>query len=342
MSNQSTGLKAEIIGVGAYVPPKAYTNFDLEEMLNTSDEWIQQRTGIKQRHWVEGDVSTSDVGVHAAKEAIAHAGIDKNDIDCIIFATLSPDHDFPGCACFLQAKLDIPGIPAFDIRQQCTGFIYGLSMADAFIKSGQYKNILLVGAEVHSKGLDLTPEGRNVSVLFGDGGGAVVITAKEGAGPGDSQLLSHNLHADGSHAKELWVAAPGTGNGPGHRLSPEMMEQKLHYPYMNGRQVFMHAVKGMSRSLSSTLEQEGMTVNDVDLFLFHQANLRINDKVGEMMGISADKVFNTIQNYGNTTAATIPLGMRDAVKAGRLEKGMTVAMAAFGSGFTWGSSVIRF
>ncbi len=335
-------ISAEIIGVGAYVPPKVYKNSDLEEMLNTSDEWIQQRTGIEQRHWVEGETATSDLALEASLEAISSAGINKSDLDCIIFATLSPDHDFPGSACFLQAKLDIPGIAAFDIRQQCTGFIYGLSMADALIKSGQFKNILLIGAEVHSKGLDLTPEGRNVSVLFGDGAGAVVITAKEGACATDSKLLRHQLHADGSFAKELWVPAPGTGNGPSHRMSAQMLEEKLHYPYMNGRQVFMHAVKGMSRSLAGTLEAEGLKVDDVDLFLFHQANLRINDKVGEMMGISADKVFNTIQNYGNTTAATIPLGMRDAVKAGRLKKGMIVAMAAFGSGFTWGSSVIRY
>ncbi|MAF76713.1 MAG: 3-oxoacyl-ACP synthase [Halobacteriovoraceae bacterium] len=341
MSNQGN-RRAEIIGVGAYVPPKVFTNFDLEEMLNTSDEWIQQRTGIVERHWVEGDIGTSDLAVKASEEAISEAGIDKKDIDCIIFATLSPDHDFPGSGCFLQAKLDLPGIAAFDIRQQCTGFIYGLSMADALIRSGQFKNILLVGAEVHSKGLDLSPEGRNVSVLFGDGAGAVVLTAKEAKNDEDSQLFRHNLHADGSYAKELWVAAPGTGNGPSHRLSPEMMEEKLHYPYMNGRQVFMHAVKGMSRSLTQTLKEQEMTVDDVDLFLFHQANLRINDKVGEMMGISSDKVFNTIQNYGNTTAATIPIGMRDAIKAGVLKKGMTVAMAAFGSGFTWGSTVMRY
>ena len=334
--------RAEIIGVGAYVPPKVYTNFDLEEMLNTSDEWIQQRSGIVQRHWVEGETSTSDLALKASEEALENAGIDKSELDCIIFATLSPDHDFPGSACFLQAKLDVPGIAAFDIRQQCTGFIYGLSMADSLIRSGQFKNILLIGAEVHSKGLDLTPEGRNVSVLFGDGAGAVVITAKEGASENDSQLLRHNLHADGNFAKELWVAAPGTGNGPSHRLSPQMMEEKLHYPYMNGRQVFMHAVKGMSSTLAATLKEQGLGIDDVDLFLFHQANLRINDKVGEMMGISPDKVFNTIQHYGNTTAAPIPLGMRDAVKAGRLKKGMTVAMAAFGAGFTWGSSVMRY
>ncbi|MEC7276511.1 MAG: beta-ketoacyl-ACP synthase III [Bdellovibrionota bacterium] len=331
-----------ISGVGAYVPERSLTNFDLEESLDTSDEWIQQRTGIVKRHWVEGGVATSDLALKASEEALTSAGLKKEDIDCIIFATLSPDHDFPGSGCFLQAKLGLEGIPAFDIRQQCTGYLYGLSMADSFIKSGVYKNVLLVGAEVHSKGLDRTPEGRNVAVLFGDGAGATILSRKEAGADTESHIIAYDLHADGQHAKELWVAAPGTGNGPDHRLSPAMLEEKLHYPFMNGRQVFMHAVKRMAESLTNTLKKNNVTVDDVDLFLFHQANLRINDKVGEMMGIPAEKVFNTIQDYGNTTAATIPLGMRDAVKAGKLEKGMLVGMAAFGSGFTWGSGLMRY
>ncbi len=331
-----------ISGVGAYVPERSLTNFDLEESLDTSDEWIQQRTGIVKRHWVEGGVATSDLALKASEEALTSAGLKKEDIDCIIFATLSPDYDFPGSGCFLQAKLGLEGIPAFDIRQQCTGYLYGLSMADSFIKSGVYKNVLLVGAEVHSKGLDRTPEGRNVAVLFGDGAGATILSRKEAGADTESHIIAYDLHADGQHAKELWVAAPGTGNGPDHRLSPAMLEEKLHYPFMNGRQVFMHAVKRMAESLTNTLKKNNVTVDDVDLFLFHQANLRINDKVGEMMGIPAEKVFNTIQDYGNTTAATIPLGMRDAVKAGKLEKGMLVGMAAFGSGFTWGSGLMRY
>lgn len=334
-------LRSKIAGVGAFVPPKSLTNFDLEKTLDTSDEWIQQRTGIVKRHWVEGEVATSDLAVEATKEALDAAGLKKEDIDCIIFATLSPDHDFPGSGCFLQAKLEIPGIPAFDIRQQCSGFLYGLQMADAFIKTGQYKNILLVGGEIHSKGLDRTPEGRNVAVLFGDGAGAVILSAHSGD-ESEGCILAHDLHADGTFAKELWVPAPGTGNGPDHRISQAMIDEKLHYPYMNGRTVFMHAVKRMAESLTYTLKTQGKTIDDVDLFLFHQANLRINDKVGEILGIPADKVFNTIQDYGNTTAATIPLGMRDAVKAGKLKRGMLVGMAAFGSGFTWGSSLLRY
>jgi 3-oxoacyl-[acyl-carrier-protein] synthase-3 len=327
-----------IRGVGAYVPPKSLTNFDLEKQLDTSDEWIQQRTGIVKRHWVEEDVCTSDLALKASEEAIENSGLKKQDIDCIIFATLSPDHDFPGAGCFLQEKLGVPGIPAFDIRQQCTGFIYGLSMADAFIRTGQYKNILLIGAEIHSKGLDKTPEGRNVAVLFGDGAGAVVVSQTDESTP---HVIAHDLHADGSFAKELWVPAPGTALG-GERISKQMMDEKLHFPFMNGRTVFMHAVKRMAETLTYTLKSQGKSIEDVDLFLFHQANLRINDKVGEIMGIPPEKVFNTIQDYGNTTAATLPLGMRDAIKAGKLERGMLVGMAAFGSGFTWGSSLLRF
>lgn len=332
--------RAHIKGVGAYVPPKSLTNFDLEERLDTSDEWIQQRTGIVKRHWVEDEVATSDLALEASKEALEDAGITKDDLDCIIVATLSPDHDFPGLGCFLQTKLGVPGLPAFDIRQQCTGFVYGLSMADAFIRMGQYKNILLVGAEIHSKGLDKTPEGRNVAVLFGDGAGAVVVTRSE-EGSDEGHVISHDLHADGTFAKELWVPAPGTGLGP-ERITHANLDEKLNFPYMNGRQVFMHAVKRMAESLTFTLKKEGKTIDDVDLFLFHQANLRINDKVGEIMGIPPEKVFNTIQDYGNTTAATIPLGMRDAIKAGKLKRGMLVGMAAFGSGFTWGSSLLRY
>lgn len=329
-------FESKILGVGSYVPPRAYTNFDLEKDLDTSDEWIQQRTGIVKRHWVEGNISSSDLAVEAAKEAMKNAEVTSEDIDMIIFATLSPDHDFPGNACFLQAKLDIPaGVAAFDIRQQCTGFVYGLDMANTYIKAGQYKNILLVGAEVHSKGLDRTPEGRNVSVLFGDGAGAAVI----GRSDNEAKVFGSLLHADGRFAKELWVSAPGTGVAENSRLSQEMLDEKLHFPYMNGRQVFTHAVKRMAESLSTLLAEKKMNIGDVDLFLFHQANLRINDKVGEIMGIDGSKVFNTISHYGNTTAATIPIGMNDALKAGRMERGMVVGTAAFGAGFTWGSNL---
>tara|TARA_R110002072_G_scaffold64203_3_gene159455 strand:+ start:64518 stop:65534 length:1017 start_codon:yes stop_codon:yes gene_type:complete len=333
----------EITGVGSFLPPKAVTNFDLEKLLNTNDEWIQQRTGIVKRHWVENNVSTSDLAYEASIEAIKNAGISNTDIDMIIFATLSPDHDFPGTGCFLQAKLEVPNITVLDIRQQCSGFLYGLSIADKFIRTGEHKNILLVGAEIHSKGLDKTPEGRDVSVLFGDGAGAVVISAKEATGDSSqSQIISCALHADGSFAKELWLPGPGNAFNSDSRCSKEMIDEGLHYPKMNGRNVFIHAVKRMAETLSQTLAKNKLKIDDVDLFLFHQANIRINEKVAEVMQIPADKIFNTIQDYGNTTAATIPIGMNDAIKAGKLKKGMTVGMAAFGSGFTWASGVLRY
>lgn len=334
---------SKITGVGAYVPPKIVTNKDLEQLLNTSDEWIVQRTGIQKRHWVEAKDCTSDLALEATNEALKTAGIDKSEIDMIIFATLSPDHDFPGAGCFLQDKLDVPGIPALDIRQQCTGFIYGLSIADKFIRCGQYKNILVVGAEIHSKGLDKSPEGRNISVLFGDGAGACVVSRTEVKDETkDGHILNTFLHADGKYAKELWNPLPGNGLGTDDRVSIAMLEEGLHHPIMNGKTVFVHACKKMAESLILSLKDAGKTVEDCDLFLFHQANLRINQKVAEILQIPESKIFNTIQDYGNTTAATIPLGMRDAINAGKLERGMLVGMAAFGSGFTWASGVFRY
>lgn len=334
-------FRSEIIGVGSYVPPKIYTNHDLEKMMDTSDEWIVQRTGIKQRHWVDGETSTSDLALNASLKAIENAGINKKDLDMIIFATLSPDHDFPGTGCFLQAKLEIPEITVLDIRQQCTGFLYALSVADKFILSGSHKNILVVGAEVHSKGLDKTPNGRNVGVLFGDGAGAVVVAQRElKDSERDSRIISTHLHADGAFAKELWLPAPGFALGP-ERINAQMLEEGLHYPQMNGKTVFVHATKRMAETLVNTCKESNINLKDIDLFLFHQANLRINSKVAEILEIPEEKIFNTIQNYGNTTAATIPLGMDDALKAGVLKKGMLVASAAFGSGFTWASAIWR-
>lgn len=335
-------LSSKIISSGMYVPPKAFTNFDLEKMMDTSDEWIQKRTGIVERHWVDENTSTTDLALKASEEAIIQAKIKKEDIDMIIFATLSPDHDFPGGGCFLQAKLGIPGIPALDIRQQCTGFIYGLSIADHFIKMGTYKTILLVGAEVHSKGLDRTPKGRDVSVLFGDGAGAVIVQATNTNKKTDAQIYSTHLYADGTFAKELWAAGPGSGFNSKDRINHQLLDEGVHYPAMNGKFVFQHAVKRMSECLIHALKVNDYSLNDVDLFLFHQANLRINQFIANELKIPEEKIFNTIQKYGNTTAATIPIGMSDAIKANKLKPGMLVATAAFGSGFTWGSSLFRF
>lgn len=334
-------LGSKIIGVGSYVPPNVYTNSDIEPLMDTSDEWIQQRTGIKQRHWVDADVCTSDLALEASNLALSDAGLTKDDIDMIIFATLSPDYDFPGTGCFLQAKLEMKAATVLDIRQQCSGFLYGLSIADNFIKAGSHKNILLVGAEIHSKGLDKTPEGRNVGVLFGDGAGAVVVSATDvNDSSKDPHIINHFLYADGSNAKELWMPAPGSNLGA-ERLTTAMIDEKLHYPQMNGRTVFINATKSMASVLMESLKASNTDINDVDMFFFHQANLRINQKVAEILKIPEEKVFNTIQDYANTTAATIPIGMHVAKEAGVLKPGMLVASAAFGSGFTWASALWR-
>ena len=333
--------KAKILGVGSYVPPRVVKNDDLKALMDTSDEWIQQRTGIKQRHWVEGATNTSDLALEASKIALANAGVSKDDLDMIIFATLSPDHDFPGTGCFLQAKLGVPGIPAIDLRQQCSGFLYGMSVAEQFIKTGAKKRILLVGAEVHSKGLDKTTRGREVSVLFGDGAGAMIIgPCEDNVSRGDSQIYSTHIHADGSFAKELWVTAPSMSYDH-DRLTPAVLEAGDHFPKMNGKTVFLNASKRMPEAVMECLAASEMKIEDVDLFIFHQANLRINEMVAKQLGISESKVFNTIDRFGNTTAATIPIGLSEAVKAGKLKKGMLVCSAAFGSGFTWASALYR-
>ncbi len=333
---------SKILGVGKYLPERVVTNNDLAGMMETSDEWIQQRSGIQQRRWATPEETTSDLALKAAEEAIRNADIPKDQIDMIIFATLSPDFFFPGCACVLQSKLGLPTIAALDVRQQCSGFIYALSVADAYIRAGLMRTILVVGAEIHSKGLDKTSRGRDVSVLFGDGAGAVVVGASDCKDPKrDSHILSTTLHAEGQHAKELWVKAPGMDHGADF-LTTQDCELGDIFPKMNGKKVYVHAVKRMCEVIHEGLAKSKLQLSDVDLFLFHQANLRINEAVGQELKIPAEKVFNTIQKYGNTTAATIPIGMCDAQQAGVLKPGMLVALTAFGSGFTWGNVLLRF
>lgn len=335
--------RARITGLGSYVPDNVVTNEDLTKIMETSDEWITQRTGIKERRWVANGESTSDLALIASERALAAAGLPKEKLDLIVFATLIPDHVFPGTGCFLQAKLGVPGIPAIDLRQQCTGFIYGLSVADQFIRSGMYSNVLVVGSEVHSKGLEKNTHGRDVTVLFGDGAGAVVVSAADIQDPITERcLLSTHLHSDGTYAKELWVPAPGSGFGPGDWISHAMLDEGLQWPKMNGKKVYAHAVKRMAEVLVEATEANGVKMEEIDLFMFHQANLRINEAVAEALQIPPQKIFNTIQKYGNTTAATIPLGMDDAAKAGLLKEGSLVASAAFGSGFTWASALFRY
>ena len=332
---------SEIIGVGMYVPPGVVTNHDLEKVMETSHDWIVQRSGIEERRWVSPDVATTDLALKASEEAIKNAGIDKKEIDCIIFATLSPDHDFPGNACFLQPKLGLTEIPAIDVRQQCSGFIYAMSIADAFIKTGQYKTILVVGAEIHSKGLDKSTKGRDTAVLFGDGAGAIIMKRTDVKNPKlDSHIWSTHLFAEGSGAKDLWIEAPGMNLGA-DRVSHEMIEKGQHFPYMNGKKVFANAIRRLSESMLLALDKNNLKLEDIDLVLFHQANMRINQMVAQELKIPEEKVFNTIQKFGNTTAATIPIGMAEAVRAGKLKKGSLVGSAVFGSGYTWASSIYR-
>ncbi len=330
---------SRILGVGAYTPPQVVTNDDLSKMMDTSDEWIQQRTGIKQRHWVDQKeaTGTSDLALIATERALKNAGVKKEELDMIILGTLSPDHEFPGTACFLQAKLGISEIPALDIRQQCTAFIYGLTIADQFIKTGYKKRILVVGTEVHSKGLDKSTRGRDVTVLFGDGAGAMVVGPTEEGN--SSRILSTHIHSDGAFAKELWLPYGGCAK-PGDRITEENLKTYWQYPVMNGKAVFVHAVKRMPEAVLEALQANQMKIEDIDLFIFHQANLRINEMVAKQLNIPAEKVFNTIEKFGNTTAATIPIGFEEAIKAGKLKKGMKVLTAAFGSGFTWASGIV--
>lgn len=335
-----SNIRSKILGVGYYVPPQVVTNDDLVKKygIDTSDEWVQQRTGIKQRHFVEPGVTNADIGVEAAKKAIEAAGVKKDEIDMILYATLSQDHEFPGTACFFQAKMGMPGIPAMDVRNQCTGFLYCLATADALIRTGLYKKILVIGAELHSRGLDLTTRGRDVSVLFGDGAGAAVVGAT--TDKDESQILSVHLHADGNYAKELWIEAPGCSFAP-TRVTHAMIDDASIFPKMNGKTVFMHAVRRMPETLMEALAYNKKKIEDIDLLVPHQANLRINEAVAKAMSIPENKVFNTIQRFGNTTAATIPIGLSEAVAQGKLKKGMLVGLVAFGSGFTWGSALIR-
>jgi 3-oxoacyl-[acyl-carrier-protein] synthase-3 len=333
--------RSAILGIGHYVPSKVVTNDDLAKLMTTSDEWIVQRTGIKERRFIEHDgIGASDLAVPACKAALERAGLQAKDVGMIIFATLSPDHNFPGSGCFLGHKLGLPGVPALDVRNQCSGFLYGLSIADAWVRAGVYENILLVGAEVHSTGVEFNDRGRDVAVLFGDGAGAAVIGRARNATQG---VKSIKLHADGSGAKDLWLEAPASAYVP--RLTPQMLEEGKHYPAMNGKQVFRWATEKMPEVAREVLAMAETPVEAVDLFVPHQANLRINQFVGQKLGIPEAKTVHNIVKYGNTTAATIPLGLSEAWfpqdgSAPLCTTGSNVLFAAFGSGYTWGGAVV--
>jgi len=329
--------RAKITGIGHFVPPKVVTNFDLEKIMNTTDEWIRQRSGIVERHYAENGVGSSDLAYQAALIAIEDAKINKSDIDFIIAATLSPDHFFPGIGVLVQAKLGLPGIGAMDIRNQCSGFIYALSTASQYISTGVYKKILIVAAEVHSSGLDYSDEGRDVAVLFGDGGAAVILEPNEEND--DRGVLSTHLFADGRFASELWMEAPSSKDNP--TFYPQFMEDKKYYPKMNGRLVFKNASEKMPQAVLTALNQNGLTIDDVDHLIPHQANDRISQMVAHVLKIPVDKVIRNIDRFGNTTAASIPIALDEGVKEGRIKEGDIVVLTAFGSGFTWASAVIR-
>jgi 3-oxoacyl-[acyl-carrier-protein] synthase-3 len=320
-----------------FVPDNIVSNDDLAEFMETSDEWIVERSGIRQRRWVTEETSASDLAEKASRLAIEKAGLEISQIDCIILATLSPDHTFPGTACFLQRKLGLNGIPAVDVRNQCSGFIYALSIADAWIKTNQYKNILVVGAEIQSTGLDKSTRGRDVTCLFGDGAGAIVVSAGE---DGKQGVLSTHLHADGKYAEALWIEAPGSQLFP-VRISAQMVEEGRHYPKMQGRKVFTMAVQMLPMVVNEALGHNNLSLDDVDLIIPHQANERINQAMMQKLGVSQDKVFSNIEKYGNTTAASIPIALYEAEEEGRIKKGDLVVLAAFGAGFTWASAVVR-
>lgn len=327
-----------IAGIGHYVPERVVTNDDLAQLMDTSDAWIRERSGIVERRFAAPGQGSAELGTRAARAALADAGWEPQDVQFIIFATLSPDMYFPGNGVLLQQALGIPGVGALDVRNQCTGFIYGLSTADAYVRTGMYDRILLVGAEIHSTGLRLDDAGRDTAVLFGDGGGAVCLEATEDTS--GSRLLSHRLHADGRYSEELCIKAPGGKWQPW--LTPEMIEQRLTAPQMNGREVFKHAVTKFPEVILEVLEGEGFSPDDVDLVIPHQANLRITEAVRKRLKLADEKVYSNIHKYGNTTAASIPIALSEAVAEGKVARGDLVCLAAFGSGFTWGASLLYY
>jgi 3-oxoacyl-[acyl-carrier-protein] synthase III len=307
-------------------------------LMDTTDDWIQQRTGIKERRHVAEDTGAADLGAEAAKRALEQAGVRAADLDLVIFATLSPDYDFPSSACVLQKRLGIAGMPAFDVKNQCSGFLYGLSIADQYIRTGKARRVLLVGGEIHSTGIDLTTRGRDVGVIFGDGAGAAVVAAENDPKKG---VLSTHLHSEGKYAEKLWLEAAASRSRP--RLKPEMLEgdRPAIFPKMDGKYVFKHAVTRFTEVINEALEKNGLGIDALDVLIPHQANLRISQMVAMGFNLTEERMFNNIERYGNTTAASIPLALSEAIAAGMVREGSLVCLAAFGAGFTWASALMR-
>jgi 3-oxoacyl-[acyl-carrier-protein] synthase III len=327
--------RARFLGTGFAVPDRVVTNDDLARLMDTSDEWIRTRTGIQERRWVREGETGAGLAHAASLRAVAAAGLVPADLDAIIYATSTPDHFAPGNGVYLQRLLGLGTIPSIDIRNQCSGFVYALSVADAFIRCGQFRHVLVVGAEIQSTALDVSTRGRNTAVLFADGAGAAVL------GPSDDErgLLAYDLHGDGAQADKLWVDAPGSMYHP--RVSPQQIEEGRHFLQMDGKEVFRHAVVRMPESVQAVLAATGHTTRDLKLLVAHQANLRIAEVMQKTLGLSDDQVYNNIMRYGNTTAATIPIALDECVQAGRIRPGDLVALTAFGSGFLWGSALVR-
>ena len=349
-----TQIRTKIAGLGFYVPENVVTNDDLTKVMDTSDEWIRTRTGIEERRYVTRFKDTpATMGAEAAKIAMERAGVAPEDIDFVIFATLSPDYYFPGGGVLVQRELGLGHCGALDVRNQCSGFVYGLSVADQFIRTGTYKNILLVGSEAHSPGLDFSTRGRDVTVIFGDGAGAAVLQATEEEGKG---VLTTHLHADGRYAEKLAFINPGSHAGvfteddevfpkddpyASLMITPKMVETGQHYPNMDGQFVFKNAVRRFPEVINEALAATGLTAQDIDLLVPHQANLRIAQFVQNIMQLPDEKIYNNIQKYGNTTAASIPIALCEAWENGLVKDGDLICLAAFGSGFTWASALIR-
>ena len=332
--------RSRIKGLGFYVPENVVTNDDLSKLMDTSDEWIQERTGIQQRrHALRGSDTTTSMGVKASLKAIEAAKINKEEIDFIVFATLSPDFYFPGCGVLVQKELGLPTVGALDIRNQCSGFIYALSVADQYIKTGMYKNILVIGAETQSPALDMTTRGRNMAVLFGDGAGAAIVSRSDNPERG---ILSTHLHSQGEHAEQLAMIAPGVGT----KWVPQILAENdpddvSYYPNMNGQFVFKNAVVRFAEVIEEGLKTNGLSNKDINMLIPHQANLRISQFVQHQFKLTDEQVFNNIMKYGNTTAASVPIALTEAVQQGKIKDGDLVVLAAFGSGFTWASAIIR-
>ena len=332
---------SKITGMGHYVPENIVTNYDLSQLMDTTDEWIQERTGINQRRWaVKGDGNTTfSMGLKAALNAIKNARINKESIDFIVFATLSPDYYFPGPGVLIQEALGIDTVGALDVRNQCSGFIYGLSVADQFIKTGMYKNILVIGSELQSRGIDISTRGRSISVIFGDGAGAAILSRENDTTKG---ILSSHLHSEGAHALELAAEAPGMGKRWVTDIIADNNPDDMSYrPYMNGQFVFKNAIRRFCEVINEGLKTNNLEVSDIDMLVPHQANLRISQYIQKKFQLSDDQVFNNIEHYGNTTAASIPIALSEACAKGKIKSGDNVVLAAFGSGFTWGSVILK-